>query len=292
MKFDISSVAALTRSNGLRAFTDVIKEIGDVTLPILTNYEALLKKDKVAMQIATESNRALGGAPNKPWPTAVIAVLEAHVARENEVEDLIGEVVPKNVEVESIDSRSVQVAQYIDTLTFFSNFTRRLVIMETDLAAKKRGLNLTQVQSPGEVKDVIQGFPGYRIAFNQLRQQMTQDVVKLVKETPDYVVSAADLEALNATYGSAKANPLAQGFISADWNPIFKLREVFANRLIKRYHVAKEQRQNLEYKIQVLTQDIEDHGKKNPQLEQELEYHTRQLKRLTNELEKIEERTR
>lgn len=289
MKFDLTSVAALTRENGLRAYGDTIKEINDATLPILVNYQKMLAGDKDATKACSESNRALTGSATTPWPGVVIKVLEAHVKRASDIESLIEEVVPKNIDVEQLDSRSVQIGQYIDGLSYFSGFTRDLVTLEIDLLAKSRGMKLTPVLSSGERQDIVKGFGAYRAAFTQISQQTHVDIVKTVKEMPDYVVSAADISVMNATYGSAKASPLAQNFFSADWNPIFKFREVLNNRLIKRYHVAKEQRQNLEFTIAAL--EGQRTGEHNPALEEELNYHTGRLKRLNTELKKIEEKT-
>lgn len=290
MKFDVTSVAALSRSNGIQAFADTIKEIKEATLPALRNYQSLLEKDKGAMRAASESNRALAGASNKPWPTAVIAALELHLKKENEIEELIEEIVPAKVEVEQIDSRSVQIAQYIDSLNYVSTYSRSLVLMEVDNAAKALKLTVSPVLSMGENKDIVKDFPAFRLAFGQVAAWGKQDITKLVRAVPDYVVSAADMETMQATYGG-KVSPLAQNFISASWNPIFKIRSVFNARQIERYQVAKEQRQNLEYRIQVMTNTIEN-GEGNPGLERELEYHTGRLKRLVQEMETIEERTR
>lgn len=287
MKFDLTSVSALSRENGIQAYGNTIKEINDATLPILRNYLKLLDGDKAATKACGETNRALSGSVTTPWPKAVIKVLEHHVKRESDIEALIESVVPKNIDVEQLDSRSVQIGQYIDTLSFFSTYTRNLVIMEIDGLAKSRNMKLTPVQSSGERQDVIKNFAAYRAAFVQVSQQTNVDIVKTVKEMPDYVVSAADIATLNATYGSAKASPLSQNFFSADWNPIFKIRTAFNNALIKRYHVAKEQRQNLEFTIAAL--EGQRTGEHNPALEQELEYHTGRLKRLNTELKKIEE---
>lgn len=291
MKFDITNVAALTRANGLQAYHDTLKEIREATLPILKTYQTFLVSDKTAMKVATESNRAIGGAPNKGWPAAVSVVLEAHLEKESSVEELIETVVPKEVDVQGIDSRSVQVAQYIDSLIFFSTYARQLAMLEVEQIGALHKSAVTGVLSTGEVKDILKDFHGFRAAYGQLKELSKANIAKQVKEVPDYVVGAADLEVVNATYGASKANPLAQNFISASWNPIFKLREVFNNRQIKRYHIAKEQRQNLEFRIQVLQQEIADSGK-SPRLEQELTYHTGRLKRLNAELAEIEERAR
>jgi len=287
MKFDVTSLAAMSRANGIQAYVDTVKEIKDATLPMLRQYGGYMSLDPAVMKIASESNRALTGSATKPWPEAVAAVFERHLLQEAEIEDLIGEIVPKNADIETLDSRSAQLAVYIDTLGYFSSYARSLIVMEIDVACKAKKVDTTTTLSVGEHQDVQKGFPTFRVAFGFMSSQSKENIVKLIKATPDYVVSDADIEAMHATYGKNKNSPLAQGFISADWNPIFKIRSIFNNRLIKRYHVAKEERQNLEFTIQVLKDNME--GQENPALQRELEYHTGRLKRLRTEMNKIED---
>lgn len=290
MKFDVTSIAAMSRANGIQAYVDTVKEIKDATIPMLRNYGGYMAMDPAVMKIAAESNRALTGSDKKPWPEVVMAVFEQHMLQESEIEDLIGEIVPKSADLEAMDSRSAQLAIYIDTLGYFSSYARSLIVMEIDVACKAKKTDMAPRLSVGDHADVQKGFPQFRAAFGFMSVQGKENIVKLIKETPDYVVSAADIDAMNATYGKSKSSPLAQGFISADWNPIFKIRSILNDRLIKRYHVAKEERQNLEYTIQVLKDNME--GQNNPELQTELEYHTGRLKRLKTELNKIEDKAK
>lgn len=295
MTFNTASVSAISRSNGIQAYSDLIKEIRDATIPALQNYErfqATTKTNnrdtmKVIAKASHDSNRILSSG--KPWASMVIGILEDHLKKEAKFEDLIEEVVPKDLNIDQLSSQAVQVALYIDNLFFVSSFARRLVMLETDNIALALNIQVESAFSKADIKAIRDDFQPFVRAVGQARVQAKQDIPAIIRAVPDFVVNDADMDAINATYGG-KANPMAQNFISANWNPIFYFRSRFNDRQIKRYHVAKEERQNLEFKIQVLQQQIQDEGV-SPALQRDLDYQTGRLKRLTDELEDIEEKS-
>lgn len=290
MKVNPATMSAMDRSNGIAAYNAVIKEISESTIPALNNFTRLLKEDPEAAKRASEMNRIFTGNTRKFWTEAVVEVLNAHVAKEGAVEDMISEVVPKTIVVEQLDSRSAQVAQYIDNLTFFSQTSRRMVIAEIDTLAKHTKRKITPILSPAEIKETVKSFDQYRLVFKQLKATASIDMSKAVLDMPEFAVGKVDEDVIVATYGRGGATPIAQGFFSAGWNPIFAIRQILNQRLIKRYHVAKEERQALEYRVQALIDSRTD--REDPRLEQIIEYHTGQLKRLNLELSSIEEKAR
>lgn len=288
MKFNPATMSAMDRTNGIAAYSAVIKEISDSTIPALENFSRLIKEDPDAAKRASEMNRIFTGNNRKLWTEAVVGVLKAHVSKESSVEDLIVEVVPKSINLEQLDSRTAQIAQYIDNLTFFSTTSRKLIIAEIDALAKHTKRKITPILSSAELKDTVKALGQYRLVFKQLQATSQTDMSKAVLDMPEFAVGAVDPDVIAATYGRVSTAPIAQGFFSAGWNPIFAFRQFLNQRLIKRYHVAKEERQALEYRVQALIDSRTD--REDPRLEQIIEYHTGQLKRLNLELTSIEEK--
>lgn len=290
MKFDTTQMSSLSRSNGLAAYSAIIKEINESTIPTLENFSKLLADDSVLQKAGADINRVLGLNARAIWPTEILGVLKKHVEKENSFEDLISEVVPKDLQIEALDSRSAQIAQYIDNLFFFSEMTRKLITVEVEAAGVRKGYTMSSVLSVHETKEIRKSFTQWVSVFGQLKATASVKFNEKILAMPEFAVGKIDAEMIHATYGKNGGSPIAQGFFSAEWNPIFAIRAIFNRRLIKRYHVAKEERQNLEYRIQALTESKT--GEYDPRLEKIIEFHTGELKRLNLELSRIEEKAR
>lgn len=290
MKFNTAVMSSLTRANGIQAYTAIIKEINDSTIPVLENFERIMANDAGLKRTGRDINRSLGLNDRAMWPTEVLRVLRKHVAKENDFEELIIGVVPKSLEIEALDSRSAQVAQYIDNLFFFSEMSRKVTILEIENAAAAAKLPVESMMTPHDKKEAGKNITQWIQVFKQFSGTADVKISEKVLAMPEFAVGQIDEEMIRATYGKGGASPIANGFFSASWNPIFAIRSYFNQRLIKRYHVAKEQRQALEYRIQAL--EASRTGENDPRLEKIIEYHTGELKRLTLELSRIEEKAR
>jgi hypothetical protein len=283
--------SGFSRNGTVTIYTSVMKEMKDTTIPSLTNFIAFIegnsKAEKVLDRFGKDFVGRLGAGKGK-FLDRILAALNANVAQEGDVEDLIGKLIPKDADALSLDGRAANLVQYVEVLGFVNSYIRQLLLTFTaDITKAVNGPKFDSGLAPSQVKLLQSNLPAF-VAAMQALEVGAAGVERKLATMPEFNVAGSDVDSMVAAHGAAKMDPLrTQGFFSANWNPICAIRMLIADRLLARYNAAKEERQALEYRIQSLI-DSQD-GTQNPKLENAIAYHNGQLKRLNKEIADIEE---
>lgn len=284
-------VGAFSRNNTVTAYTSFIKEMNDATIPMFENFVDVLKADAKAGKAVDKFGKDLfqrvGKGGSGKWEDRLLSILKANAEQAGDVEDLITKLVPKDADALALDGRAANLVQYVEVLGFANQYLRPLLISLTEDIAAATGKRFPAGLAKPQIKWLQDNVGAFASAVGTL-EAAAPGLAKVIHEIPEFNVAGTDIDAMTATHGAAKMDPLrSSGFFSADWNPILAVRMLFTDRVIKRYEAAKAERQALEYRIQAL-KDSRD-GHENPKLEQAIEYHNGQLKKLNYEIQKIEE---
>lgn len=279
-----------SRNKAVESYTSAVKEMQDTTIPSLELFvsyvEGESRAQKVLDKFGKDFMQRMGGGRAKFYDR-ILTTLRANVAQAGEVEDLINKLVPKDADTLSLDGRAANLIQYTEIVTFTNRYVRRLLLTFTaDISKAVDGPKFESGLANPEVQDLQTNFNAFISAMNTL-ELAAPGVERAIKNIPEFNVSNTDVDAMVATHGASKMDPLRMGFFSAKWNPILAVRMLITDRLIANYEAAKEERQALEYRIQALI-DSRD-GAENPQLEKAIKYHTARLKKLNYEIAKVEE---
>lgn len=282
--------SGFSRSGTVTIYTSAIKEMSDTTIPSLELFVSYVqgepKAQKVLERFGRDYIQRMGGGKGKFYDR-MLAALRANVAQAGEVEDLISKLIPKDADALALDGRAANLVQYTEIVVFVNRYIRQLLLSFTaDITKAVNGPKFDSGLAKSELELLARNFNAFVVAMNTL-ELAAAGVERAVKDIPEFNVANSDVEAMAATHGNAKMDPLRMGFFSADWNPICAVRMLITDRLISRYNAAKEERQALEYRIQALM-DSRD-GTQNPKLEKAIQYHTGRLKELNYEIAKVEE---
>lgn len=279
-----------SRPAAVQVYTSAVKEMNDTTIPALEQFVAYVESDNRAQKVLERFNKdflARVGQGKGKFYDRLLAAMRANVAQAGDVEDLIVKLVPKDADALALDARSANLVQYTEVLGFVNHYTRRLLLSFTaDISKVLDGAKFDSGLAVPELKTLQEEMNAFAIAVITL-ELAASGVERAILNIPEFNVAGTDMEAMTATHGSGKLDPLRMGFFSARWNPIYAIRMLITDRLIARYEAAKEERQALEYRIQALM-DARD-GTENPRLEQAIKYHNERLKKLNYEIAKVEE---
>lgn len=283
--------SGFSRNGTVTVYTSVVKEMNDTTIPMLEQFvqfvESEPKAGKVLDKFGKDFLTRLGGGGKGKFYDRILVALRANVAQAGDVEDLINKLIPKDADAMSLDGRAANLVQYTEILAFVNKYLRQLLLSFTaDIAHGMGNIKFDSGLAKPQIQALSDNLNSFVVAMVTL-ELASPGVERAIKAIPEFSVANTDIDALVATHGMSKMDPLrTSGFISANWNPICAIRMLITDRVVANYNAAKEERQALEYRIQAL-KDSRD-GVENPRLEKAIDYHNGQLKKLNYEIEKVE----
>lgn len=282
--------SGFSRNGTVTIYTSVVKEMNDTTIPVLEQFIAYVESEPKAKKVLDRFDKDFSariGHGKGKFYDRLLAALQSNVAQAGEVEDLIIKLVPKDADALGLDGRAANLVQYTEILGFVNKYVRQLLLSFTaDIANVVSKSKFSSGLAAPQVKALADNMGSFVTAMVTL-ELAAPGIEKAIKNIPEFSVANTDIDAMVATHGAAKMDPLrTSGFFSANWNPICAIRMLITDRLVANYNAAKEERQALEYRIQALT-DARD-GTENPKLEKAIEYQNGRLKQLNYEIDKIE----
>lgn len=188
---------------------------------------------------------------------------------------------------ESMTIVRANLLQYIETVDFAVRMTNRLLILTMDLeeaVALNKKLDIPRA----EFVWIESRLDAYYSAMLMLAGS-TAEVEDRFKKMPDMVINESNAANVSAVVSDAETDPFRFGFIGVKYNPIYHIRIAVAEYQVKRYNLAKEERQILELKLMRLRQL--DDGQADAKLQQQIEYTAMRIEGLNYTIKKMEEDT-
>ena len=183
----------------------------------------------------------------------------------------------------------VNLLQYVEAISFALRYGRKLLLWtyqaETNFALgdqDKIGQELTQYE-----RDWLKANASHFGNVIRILAGSAADLEKSIDALPDVVITNENVPVMQATVGASKLDPFKFGLIPVKLNPIYHIRMAIAEYQVKRYKAALEEYRTLEYQLMAL--ENARTGKKDPKLEQAIEYNQNRLQKMNVEIARMEE---
>ena len=183
----------------------------------------------------------------------------------------------------------VNLLQYVEAVSFALRYGRKLLLWtyqaETNFAMgdqDKIGQELTQYE-----RDWLKANASHFGNVIRILAGTAADMEKAIDALPDVVITNENVPVMQATVGASKLDPFKFGLIPVKLNPIYHIRMAIAEYQVKRYKAALEEYRTLEYQLMAL--ENARTGKKDPKLEQAIEYNQNRLQKMNVEITRMEE---
>lgn len=181
----------------------------------------------------------------------------------------------------------VNLLQYVETMDFAIRMTNRLLVLTMDLEESAVTKKATEIPA-GEIKQIQNNLSKYYAAMVILAGN-SNELEDRFKKMPDMVVNESNAANVGAVASPLETDPYNFGFIGVRFNPIYHFRIAVAEYQVRKYNLAKEQKQVLELKLLRLKQL--DDGSNDAKLQQQIEYTQMRIATLSYEINKMEEDT-
>ncbi len=179
------------------------------------------------------------------------------------------------------------LVQLLELASFYSRYARRFLLMcyACEIPEFNKEISKEKPFSKIEVKQMEEQFGAF-LSVTEIFSRSERDFNAALTSIPDMLVDLQDAQVTHAVAGTGNLNPMALGFISHVWNPIYHIRMAVANWQNTRCLAAKEEATALEYRLAQMRLALE--GEQSAALEKRIEYTERRLMNLNLEIAKLE----
>lgn len=213
-------------------------------------------------------------------------VLKNHELSETRLEAYL----ESDVIADGISCVKANLLRVIEASSFISKFSTRFLNYVYILETAELSVDPTYVKmslTPAEIQIIEKSFIQFCVTLNAL-DRTEQNFVKALALVPDVTLGFANIEAIVATMGEDKIDPLQlQGISSTSANPIYHIGLMVAEWQANRYKTAVETKKVLE--LRLLNLQLAKEKKPDANLEKEIEYIQKRIKSLDERIQKQEE---
>lgn len=164
------------------------------------------------------------------------------------IEGLIDEYYSDNILRDAMTVMQVNILQYLETMTFVTQYSRRLanmvVTIELETLQKVEEYSFT----PAEMQWLTRNREDFFTGLNIVSSEKTQ-LDGIFRKIPEAVVNENNVNTVTASLGSTRADPFGFSLISARLNPIYHIGMLVAEWQTDRINAAKAEKQALEFKL-------------------------------------------
>lgn len=266
-------------------------ELGSTTLKSYQEAGDLFKakkfKSKWVNDFDSNYHATMRDNRSENFVLAIATILKSVPAKLGFLESLIASDFSKDVARSALTYKKATVLKYLELVQFAQDYGNRLLIkvmaLETDANS---GINSVDDNPPAIQSWMRQNERAFLDALNVLSMPLA-DIKEKIEEIPDINAIPESAGVVSETVGGHRVDPLGLGFIVTTWmNPIYHLRMAFAEWQVERYKAKQEEKKMLEFRLLALQESYEK--KKDPKLQQVIEYTNGRLQSLNRKLSEIE----
>lgn len=294
MKFFSALLPNFERSRIVEDIDLLRTEAKDIILPAYKQAGSLTHGKKFGAQITQNFNELfLNTLPRYRQAGFVVGTHEFYVTvveKLDILEKLVGDLFAKDVTKESLTYRKAAILQYLSALRFVNQYAQRSLLRflaAEQFAALGQPERIDTQLSPGEKKWLDDNLSGYLQALKLLALP-TKDLTAALNSIPEITIVPERFDAVKQTVGADKLDPLRFDFISANYNPIYFLRSLWAEYQVEAYKRDKETKRALEFRLLALRQAYEGH--QDAKIQQQIEYTEGRIAKISAELAEKEAR--
>lgn len=269
------------------------EELKTTTLPGYTAASKYFKTNKVKAPVCVDYQKEFDSVVKTQIRGSYIEVVGdvfQHLPENlDALQRLVDRYFANDVMTKGMTYLKVNLLQYVEAVGFALRYGRKLLLWtyqaETNFALgdkDKIGLELTQYERDWLKANAAHFGNVIRILSGDAKQLETS-----IDALPDVVITNENVPVMQATVGASKLDPFKFGLIPVKLNPIYHIRMAIAEYQVKRYKAALEEYRTLEYQLMAL--ENARTGKKDPKLEQAIEYNQNRLQKMNVEITRMEE---
>lgn len=177
----------------------------------------------------------------------------------------------------------VSINQYIESMSFMSMYSRRLLLVVYGLEGMGKDGNLDKGLSR-DLAWVEKRFGDFLVCV-KANLKSEKVLKKEFDGIPDMQVKVESAAIVRENVGVDKLDPNNFGFISATLNPVYHIRMAWTKWQVHRLRVAEEEKELLEFKLAQLRN--ERGGKKDAKLEEIIERYEARVQKLQFKTEEM-----
>lgn len=280
----------LTRSQMRDDLARIRQELEECTLPLYATATEIFGKHKFQSRFNVEFEKMFDRQIKLNHKGNFYSGVNDGLLVLNENLDILDRLVDKSetsFSRQAISVLNVNLTQIIETYGFISRYSRRLlnasIQMESNLMD---GEGEFHDLAAGDHKWLDQNKNTFLDAF-ELMTIKKADLERKMKDIPDITVSAENLQAVTASAGLDKVDPLKLGLIPASINIFYKVGLWVAELQAARYKSAVAERDSIQLRLMYLQQQSEK--KADPIVKEEIIVAQSRVDKLNYKIKDMEE---
>lgn len=211
-------------------------------------------------------------------------LLQLAIALDHELDRFL----PKSMLALGLSTRNALVVRTADHVAFLTKYSLDTLAYMTYLEDKSVSKRDDGTYTKGQIEDYLD----YTAIYTNLLEQYTvldaNALLKKFKDVPDVVLNDENYQAVTASYGETKLDPITaltigSGFVG---NIFYHMGLTFAEWSVNRYDTMAEKKKVIELRLLHLKM-LED-GNEDPKLTKEIEYLSKRVNRLEYDMVQIE----
>ncbi len=263
-------------------------ELSETLPPLRSASEQFTRVDFKSRDVQEFQKRFVRATGDKS-PNFVVAVcrmVESIDKNLNAVERLVDRYFAEDVIKDGMTYVRANLLQYVELMTFSIRYARHLLLwtyqVESQTADKSSPVNFTRGELSwlqDNTENFFKMYPFLTIPEDQL--------TKTINNIPDALITEDNVDVLAATVGLQKLDPFRMNFIGVKFNPIYHVRMAVAEWQVARLKLAKEERNQLELRLQHM-RGLQE-GVQDPKREQLIKYSEERLQKMKAKIMKEED---
>lgn len=204
----------------------------------------------------------------------------------NDLDNDLNKYFSKEITKSGMNYTHTNILRYLETCHFNFKYATQLLFWLMGNEQSAGGQKLPTPLTATELTWVYENRNNYFVTVKLLSME-PRKVKGLFKDIPNMVVVPSEVSVVEATVGASKVDPLGMNILPIKLNPIYHIGMVIAEYQATRHKASVEQKRSLEYRLLAIKEL--NSGKRDPKLEQEIEYTENRIKKLNYKIAKLEE---
>jgi hypothetical protein len=288
-----SLLPSFERQRILNDIASLQAELSGTTLKMYGDAGATFAKNKfkakVNVEFDTDFHGKLRDNRSVNFVSAIEAILKSVPAKLSYLEGLVNANYATDMTREAITYQKATVLKYLEVVSFTLSYADRL-LLDTLAAETFQNNNASQLIGTNQAPAIYKWMSAHRLDFLNAMCVLAMpldETREKIESIPDITAIPSNADTVRETVGPAKLDPLGLGFMITTWfNPIYHSRMAFAEWQVERFKAKQEEKRALEYRLFALQESYTN--KKDPKLEQQIQYSEGRLQSLNHKLSQLE----
>lgn len=236
----------------------------------------------------SEFERQTRGLARGNWIEQLHLLLQATPRRIDSLTQLANTALADRVQTTGVTYSDAQLLRAVEAYRFVVDYSRRLLLIVYEYENVAIGGESTGgAYSKAEHQLFDKDFTAF-VATVVVLLKAGDKVAEIIGNVPEIVVDSTNVQAVAATAGTSKLEPLRLGIIPPRWNPLFFFGRVKAEAQHALFQIAQEEKTLIELRLVQMRATL--NNAPNAATEKTIEYHESRLHDLTYRIAQWEQK--